>query len=126
MSAEINANQGDSLSPTQVTEMDKLLEEFEDLFKEPTRLPPSRKFDHAILVKEGYAPAQSKFYRYPHSQKEEIEKERENLLDGGEIQYSCSQFPSPMILVKKQDRTWRMCVTPQLSTKNEANLDIII
>lgn len=126
MSAEINANQGDSLSPTQVTEMDKLLEEFEDLFKEPTRLPPSRKFDHAILVKEGYAPAQSKFYRYPHSQKEEIEKERKNLLDGGEIQYSCNQFPSPMILVKKQDRTWRMCVTPQLSTKNEANLDIII
>lgn len=90
MYADNCPKQGGILFPSQVTEMDKLLEQFQDLFKEPTGLPPTRELDHVILLKEGFAPIQSKLYRYPHSQKEEIEK--------------------LVLLVMKQDRTWRMCV----------------
>lgn len=49
-------------------------------------------------------------YKYPHHQKEEIEKQVTELLQAGVIRPSMSAFSSPVILVKKKDHTWRMCV----------------
>jgi hypothetical protein len=34
-------------------EIKQLLEEFEELFQEPTQLPPTRGVDHHIVLKEG-------------------------------------------------------------------------
>nr|GEY35536.1 retrotransposon-related protein [Tanacetum cinerariifolium] len=49
-------------------------------------------------------------YRYPYSQKTEIEKQVEQLIATGFIQPSNSPFSSPVLLVKKKDNSWRMCV----------------
>jgi hypothetical protein len=49
-------------------------------------------------------------YRYPFYQKKEIEKIVRELLDFGVIQHSHSPFSSPVLLVRKVDGTWRMCV----------------
>lgn len=49
-------------------------------------------------------------YRVSYGQKNEIEKIVKGLLDSGEIQPSKSPFASPVLLVKKKDTTWRMCV----------------
>jgi hypothetical protein len=58
---------------------------------------------------EGSNPVKVKPYRYPHSQKEQIEKMIQEMLQQGIIQTSTSPFSSPIILVKKKDGTWRFC-----------------
>lgn len=87
-----------------------LLSEFEEVFKEPSHLPPTRKIQHAINIREGVAPFKSKPYRYPYYQKAEIESLVEQMLYQGIIQPSESPFASPVLLVRKKDGSWRMCI----------------
>ena len=49
-------------------------------------------------------------YKYPLQQKDVIEELVQEMLDKGIIQYSTSPFASPVVLVRKKDGTWRMCV----------------
>ncbi|MCH83545.1 RNA-directed DNA polymerase (Reverse transcriptase), partial [Trifolium medium] len=48
--------------------------------------------------------------KYPHHHKNEIERQVRELLAAGMIQHNTSSFSSPVILVKKKDGTWRMCI----------------
>ncbi|KAH9766092.1 hypothetical protein KPL70_002068 [Citrus sinensis] len=90
--------------------LQKHLEEFDDVFGEPKGLPLSRNHDHKIPLKLGSEPVCVKPYCYPHFQKTEIEKIVANLLSTGVIKSNNSPYSSPVILVKKHDGSWRMCV----------------
>ena len=90
--------------------LQKLLEEFDDVFSEPKGLSPSRTHDHKIPLKAGSEPVCVKPYRYPHFQKTEIENIVADLLSAGVVKSSNSPYSSPVILVKKHDGSWRMCV----------------
>lgn len=87
-----------------------ILQEFCDVFEEPKTLPPQRNADHKIPLKGGGEPVHVKPYRYPYIQKNEIEKLVKEMLQSGTIRPSVSPFSSPVLLVKKKDGTWRMCV----------------
>ncbi|KAH9780314.1 hypothetical protein KPL71_008031 [Citrus sinensis] len=89
--------------------MQQLLNEFEDVFQEPSKLPPLREIDHHIPLKEGTQPINVRSYRYAYFQKAEIEKQVQAMLNVGIIQPSTSPFSSPIFLVKKKDDTWRFC-----------------
>ncbi|XP_024196010.1 uncharacterized protein LOC112199194 [Rosa chinensis] len=87
-----------------------LINKYEELFTTPTTLPPSRKQDHKIELFPNTPPVSLRPYRYPHFQKAEIEKIVQELLANGVIRPSVSPFSSLVLLVKKKDGTWRMCV----------------
>ncbi|XP_074282563.1 uncharacterized protein LOC141607104 [Silene latifolia] len=87
-----------------------LLQEFEDVFKEPTTLPQHREHDHQIHIKEGIAPVNLRPYRYPVVQKDAIEQIVNEMLEPGVVRPSQSPFSFPIVMVKKKDGTWRLCV----------------
>jgi hypothetical protein len=87
-----------------------ILDTFKDLFQEPQGLPPSRLCDHRICLKEGSDPVVVRPYRYPHRQKDEIERQCTEMLAQGIIRPSHSPFSSPVLLVRKADGSWRFCV----------------
>lgn len=91
-------------------EVQRVLTEFDQVFREPEGLPPQRFHDHHIPLMPGSKPVSSRPYRQPYLQKTEIEKQVAELLQKGSICPSHSPFSSPVLLVKKSDGTWRFCV----------------
>jgi Reverse transcriptase (RNA-dependent DNA polymerase) len=112
--------------PLQVQE---ILDQFPEVFSEPSSLPPRRPCDHAIHLHPNSKPVILMPYRFSHFQKVEIEKIMEELLKNNFIQPSTSSFASPILLVKKKDGTWRMCVDYRklndLTIKNKFPIPII-
>ena len=76
----------------------------------PSLLPPPRQVTHRINLFPSTAPVNVRPYRYPHFQKAEIERQVSELLTAGLIRPSTSPYSSPVLLVKKKDASWRMCV----------------
>lgn len=87
-----------------------LILQYAAIFDEPKSLPPTRTHDHKIPLKPNTQPTNSRPYRYPHIQKSEIEKIVTELLSTGVIRTSTSPYSSPVLLVKKKDGSWRMCI----------------
>ncbi|XP_068644717.1 uncharacterized protein [Aristolochia californica] len=87
-----------------------LIAEFGDLFMASQSLPPIRNCDHQIRLQMGMEPVVVRPYHYPHFQKDEIERQCHQMLEQGLIQASWSPIASPVLLVKKNDHTWRFCV----------------
>lgn len=92
------------------SEIQPLLTKFNSLFHPPQSLPPSRTTNHHIHLQPHSEPVNVRPYRYPHFQKQEIESQIEDMLQKGLIRPSISPFSSPVLLVKKHDRSWRVCV----------------
>ncbi|KAI4318180.1 hypothetical protein L6164_025983 [Bauhinia variegata] len=83
--------------------IEALLQRYPSLFDTPTNLPPVRQTDHAIPLIDGSNPVNVRPYRYPHFQKQEIEKLLREMLDMGIVRHSSSSFSSPVLLVRKKD-----------------------
>jgi hypothetical protein len=88
----------------------QLLQLFKGVFEESTGMPPARSHDHKIILLEGTQPTCVRPYRYPYYQKEEIERQVRDMLNSGVIRPSQSPYSSPVLLVRKVDGSWRMCV----------------
>ncbi|GKD16868.1 reverse transcriptase, partial [Tanacetum coccineum] len=87
-----------------------LLKEFAPVFDEPKELPPKRSNDHTIPLTPNAHLVNIRPYRHPPNQKDAIELMVKELLEAGIIRNSQSPFSSPIVMVKKKDGTWRMCV----------------
>ena len=98
------------LNDQQREEIDAILDIFAQVFQEKKGLPPIRAKSHCINLFQGQGPVNVRPYRYAHYQKDAIERQVKDLLDNGVIRHSNSAFSSPVILVRKKDQSWRMCV----------------
>jgi hypothetical protein len=77
----------------------------EDVFTEPRGLPPQRTRDHRIVLKPGTLPVAIRPYRYPAAHKDELEHQCATMMEQGIVRRSDSTFSSPVLLVKKPDRS---------------------
>lgn len=91
-------------------QLQQLLTSYADVFAKPTGLPPHRSHDHRVSLVQGSGPVCVRPYIYPHFQKNEIERLVSNMLSQGIIHPSPSPYSSPIILVKKHDGSWRLCI----------------
>lgn len=82
--------------------LSSLVDRYKDVFVEPQALPPFRDIDHKIHLVPHSQPVNVKPYRYPHSQKNEIEKVVTDIFHCGVIRPSQSPFSFPVLLVKKK------------------------
>ncbi|KAL6495833.1 hypothetical protein OROGR_030396 [Orobanche gracilis] len=96
-----------SVIPEAVSE---ILQQYLGVFEDPQDLPPHRRLDHAIHLKEGAEIPNLRPYKYPHYQKTKIERLVSDMLEAGIIRPSISPYSSPIILIKKKDEGWRFCV----------------
>ena len=80
------------------------------LFKESHGLSTVCSCKHAINLLPNQGPVNVRPYRYPHVQKEEIERQEQEMLQKGTIRHSKCAYSSPIILVRKKDQSRRLCV----------------
>ncbi|KAK1629780.1 hypothetical protein QYE76_004095 [Lolium multiflorum] len=115
--------------PVTPADLQELLDKFPDIFQEPSGLPPPRACDHSIPLIPGAKPPNIRPYRMSHSQKNAIEQLIQKMLKNSEIRLSNSPFSSPAILVKKKDKSWRLCVDyrglNELTIKNKFPIPVI-
>jgi len=107
---ETEVGQHNELKTQQQHELDQVLSHFPMVFQELEGLPPKRDIVQSIELQTGAVPVNVRPYRYPYHHKDEIEKQVQSMLSQGIIRHSSSVFSSSVILVKKKDDTWRMCV----------------
>ena len=80
---------------------------FEDL---PMELPPNRKIEHITEVEPRAKPVNIKSYRYPHHHKTEIGILTQDLLRCDVISKSRSLYAASVVLVRKKDGSFRLCI----------------
>lgn len=104
----------ENLTDIQYTELPpeiaQVLLDYEDVFQEPTELPPKQDCDHTIPLMHEAQPVNIWAYHHKPELKTEIERQVAEMLKAGLIQKSSNPFSSPIILVRKKDGTWRMCI----------------
>lgn len=90
-------------TPTPVPQsLQSLLLEFSEIFSEPDTLPPYRNIDHRIPLIPNTAPISSRPYRYPHSQKNEIDKQSLKCCIRVSFALVTAHFPYMCYLSKKK------------------------
>jgi hypothetical protein len=87
-------------TPSVLQDLQSILFKHQVVFSTPQGLPPSRGVhDHSIPLVPGILPPNIHLYRHPFSQKNEIEKMIQELLNIGIILPSTSPYSSPVVMV---------------------------
>ncbi|XP_037774527.1 uncharacterized protein LOC119571180 [Penaeus monodon] len=100
-------NISSELSLSQSREMSVLLNRYTDVIRDKPGL--TQTIRHKIKL-TSTVPINKKQYPIPLNLKQEFNKEVDKMLELGHIEPSESPYCSPVVLVKKTDGTWRVCI----------------
>lgn len=88
----------------------KLLEDNRDLFARTAKDLTVTDVVKMEIETDDCPPISSRLYHVPLNQQKVIDEHITQMLDAGIIKESNSPWASPVVLIKKQDRTTRFCV----------------
>jgi len=94
----------------QQDDLEKVVSEYDILFQEPKGLPPKKEIVHDINLQQDAPFPNIGMYKFSTSENVEIKKQVQELLEKGFIRPSTSPCGSPIVLVRKKDGLWRMCI----------------
>jgi hypothetical protein len=98
------------LTKKQQKQLDNLLAEYTDIFKEVTQLPPERSFSHKIELQDGAQPPWVRVYRMTPEEDRELKTQLKKLLELGFVEKANSPFGAGCLFVKKTDGSLRLCI----------------
>ena len=88
-----------------------IVREFLDVFPaDLPGMPPDRNIDFCIDLEPGTRPISIPPYRMAPAELRELKAQLQELLSKGFIRPSASPWGAPVLLVKKKDRSFRMCI----------------
>ena len=100
----------DGLSEEQKRQFSQLIDEYEGIFAmHNSDLGKSDLMEHEINTGE-HAPIKQLLRRIPPHQGEIIDQQLDELLANGRVEESQSPWSSPVVLVRKHDGSYRMCI----------------
>jgi len=95
------------LTAEQQTEVKQLLSEYREIFSDVPTV--THLIEHKVELTEN-EPVRHKPYPVPYKMQEVIDKEIDDMLSMGVIEHSEAPYASPLVLVKKPDGSYRVCV----------------
>eukprot|EP00253_Pinus_taeda_P012214 PITA_12214 len=91
-------------------QMDKVVEEYEDIFSSPAGVPLHCQVKHSIDLTPGAPLPNGPIYWRSVLENDEIKRQIQELLQKSHIRPSSSPCGSLIVLVPKKDGTWRLCI----------------
>ena len=100
------------LNPSLPSVVDSLFQEFQDVFLEdvPSGLPPIKGTEHKVDFIPGETIPNCLAYRCNLDETKELQRQVEELMAKGHVQKILSPCVVPVLLVPKNDGSWRMCI----------------
>jgi hypothetical protein len=90
----------------QQKQVDRIMEEYRDIFASPTGVPTCCQVKHPIDLTPDAPLHNGSVYRHSLKENDEIMRQIKELLQKGHIIPSSSPCGSPIVLVQKKDGTW--------------------
>ncbi len=106
-----------NLTTEQRAKLDHLIGRFAPIFEDPKKWGANIRVQHQIKLKPGTQPIRIPPRRVPLAQQPSLDSEINELLKKGIICKSTSPWAAPIVLVKKKDDTWRICIDFRLVNK---------
>ena len=89
----------------------QVVREFSDVFSEDLPgIPPDREIDFHIKLAPGTKPISKAPYRMAPSELKELKVQMEELVNKGFVRLSTSPWGAPVLFVKKNDGSLRLCI----------------
>jgi hypothetical protein len=97
--------------------MDKVVEEYEDIFTSPARVPLHYQVKYPIDLTPGALFPNGPIYECSILENDKMKRQIQELLQKGYIRPISSPCGSPIVLMQKKDGNWRLCIDYQALNK---------